>query len=132
MLARLQTWSLGTWTPFKARSTACRLPAGLPSPALPDIVRSAFCLWLPETLRGPELSPLEFMAVVEAASALDGSMGGRCYESEHLCRCRTHRPWTRSRHNASLKKELFRAYLCAATARVSQIPQGVTTHRSSS
>jgi indole-3-acetate monooxygenase len=48
---------------------------------LPDIVFDAmaraglFRLWLPETLGGPELSPLEFMAVVEAASALDGSVG---------------------------------------------------------
>jgi alkylation response protein AidB-like acyl-CoA dehydrogenase len=48
---------------------------------LPDIVFNAladaglFRLWLPETLGGPELSPFEFMAVVEAASALDGSVG---------------------------------------------------------
>src|SRR6516225_7594784 len=34
-----------------------------------------FRLWLPATLGGPELSPLDFMAVVEAASALDGSVG---------------------------------------------------------
>ena len=34
-----------------------------------------FRLWLPEALGGPELSPLEFMAVVEAAAALDGSVG---------------------------------------------------------
>jgi alkylation response protein AidB-like acyl-CoA dehydrogenase len=32
-------------------------------------------LWLPEALGGPELSPIEFMTVVEAASALDGSVG---------------------------------------------------------
>ena len=48
---------------------------------LPDAVFNAladaglFRLWLPETLGGPELSPIEFMAVVEAASALDGSVG---------------------------------------------------------
>jgi len=34
-----------------------------------------FRLWLPRTLGGPELSPFEFMQVVEAASALDGSVG---------------------------------------------------------
>ena len=34
-----------------------------------------FRLWLPEALGGPELSPLDFMRVVEAASALDGSVG---------------------------------------------------------
>jgi alkylation response protein AidB-like acyl-CoA dehydrogenase len=34
-----------------------------------------FRLWLPQALGGPELSPLDFMRVVEAASALDGSVG---------------------------------------------------------
>ena len=48
---------------------------------LPDAVFNAladaglFRLWLPEALGGPELSPAEFMTVVEAASALDGSVG---------------------------------------------------------
>ena len=48
---------------------------------LPDTVFEAladaglFRLWLPEALGGPELSPLEFMAVVEAAATLDGSVG---------------------------------------------------------
>ena len=34
-----------------------------------------FRLWLPAALGGPELSPLDFMTVVEAAAALDGSIG---------------------------------------------------------
>src|SRR5262249_61453615 len=34
-----------------------------------------FRLWLPSSLGGPELSPLEFMRIVEAAAALDGSVG---------------------------------------------------------
>lgn len=34
-----------------------------------------FRLWLPEALGGPELSPFEFLRVVEAVSALDGSVG---------------------------------------------------------
>jgi alkylation response protein AidB-like acyl-CoA dehydrogenase len=34
-----------------------------------------FRLWLPAALGGSELSPAEFMIVVEAASALDGSVG---------------------------------------------------------
>lgn len=48
---------------------------------LPDAVFGAlagaglFRLWLPRTLGGPELSPLDFMRVVEAAAALDGSVG---------------------------------------------------------
>jgi alkylation response protein AidB-like acyl-CoA dehydrogenase len=48
---------------------------------LPNVVFEAmagaglFRLWLPEKLGGPELSPFEFMTVVEAASALDGSVG---------------------------------------------------------
>jgi alkylation response protein AidB-like acyl-CoA dehydrogenase len=48
---------------------------------LPDDVFDAladagvFRLWLPKAVGGPELSPFEFMRVVEAASALDGSVG---------------------------------------------------------
>jgi alkylation response protein AidB-like acyl-CoA dehydrogenase len=48
---------------------------------LPDTVFRAlaqaglFRLWLPAAMGGPELSPAEFMRVVEAASALDGSIG---------------------------------------------------------
>jgi alkylation response protein AidB-like acyl-CoA dehydrogenase len=48
---------------------------------LPDVMFRAladaglFRLWLPAALGGPELSPVEFMSVVEAASALDGSIG---------------------------------------------------------
>jgi alkylation response protein AidB-like acyl-CoA dehydrogenase len=34
-----------------------------------------FRLWLPQGLGGPELSPLEFMTIIEAASALDGTVG---------------------------------------------------------
>jgi indole-3-acetate monooxygenase len=34
-----------------------------------------FRLWLPSSLGGAQLSPLEFMRVVEAAAALDGSVG---------------------------------------------------------
>lgn len=48
---------------------------------LPDAVVQAlaeagpFRLYLPKALGGPEFSPLDFMTVVEAASALDGSVG---------------------------------------------------------
>src|SRR4051812_10366975 len=34
-----------------------------------------FRLWLPAALGGPQLSPLEFMEVVEAAAALEGAIG---------------------------------------------------------
>jgi alkylation response protein AidB-like acyl-CoA dehydrogenase len=34
-----------------------------------------FRLWLPQTLGGEQMSPLEFMEVVEAAAALDGTIG---------------------------------------------------------
>lgn len=34
-----------------------------------------FRLWLPAAMDGPELAPADFMKVVEAASALDGSIG---------------------------------------------------------
>ncbi len=48
---------------------------------LPDDVFEAladaglFRLWLPRSIGGPELSPFEFLNIVEAASALDGSIG---------------------------------------------------------
>lgn len=48
---------------------------------LPDAVFNAladaglFRLWLPPALGGPELSPADFMTVVEAAAALEGSVG---------------------------------------------------------
>src|ERR1700752_1551995 len=48
---------------------------------LPDVVFRAlaeaglFRLWLPPTLGGPGFSPLQFMEIVEAAFALDGSVG---------------------------------------------------------
>jgi alkylation response protein AidB-like acyl-CoA dehydrogenase len=48
---------------------------------LPDVVYRAladaglFRLFLPQNLGGPGLTPLQFMEVVEAASALDGSVG---------------------------------------------------------
>jgi len=48
---------------------------------LPDAVFNAladaglFRLWLPAAFGGPELSPTDFMTVVEAASALEGSVG---------------------------------------------------------
>src|SRR4051812_50155492 len=48
---------------------------------LPDVLFRAlaeaglFRLWLPSAMGGPELSPAEFMQVVEAASAMDGSIG---------------------------------------------------------
>ena len=48
---------------------------------LPDAVFNGladaglFRLWLPQAFGGPELSPVEFMTVVEAASGLDGSVG---------------------------------------------------------
>lgn len=49
-----------------------RLPGDLYA-ALADA--GLFRLWLPKALGGAELSPLEFQTVVEAAAALDGSIG---------------------------------------------------------
>jgi indole-3-acetate monooxygenase len=48
----------------------------LPGPAFAALAEAGlFRLWLPQALGGPELSPFDFMRVVEAASALDGSVG---------------------------------------------------------
>ena len=48
----------------------------LPNPVFDALGEAGlFRLWLPQALGGPELSPFEFMTVVEAAAALDGSVG---------------------------------------------------------
>jgi indole-3-acetate monooxygenase len=48
----------------------------LPDPVFYAMAEAGlFRLWLPQELGGPELSPLAFMRVVEAAAALDGSVG---------------------------------------------------------
>jgi alkylation response protein AidB-like acyl-CoA dehydrogenase len=48
----------------------------LPDEVFRELAKAGlFRLWLPAALGGPELSPTEFMQVVEAASALDGSIG---------------------------------------------------------
>ena len=48
----------------------------LPDPVFDALAEAGlFRLWLPETLGGPQLSPADFMTVVEAASAIDGSVG---------------------------------------------------------
>src|SRR4030088_1360016 len=58
---------------------------------LPDAVFQAlaeaglFRLWLPAAMGGPELSPAEFMRVVEAASAKDGSIGWIVANCGGLC-----------------------------------------------
>lgn len=48
----------------------------LPAPLFTALAEAGlFRLWLPRALDGPELSPLEFMEVVETATALDASVG---------------------------------------------------------
>jgi alkylation response protein AidB-like acyl-CoA dehydrogenase len=48
----------------------------LPDPVFRALAEAGlFRLWLPAAMGGPELSPAEFMRVVEAASAMDGSVG---------------------------------------------------------
>lgn len=48
----------------------------LPAPLFRAVAETGLLrLWLPASLGGPQLSPLDFMAVVEAAAGLDGSLG---------------------------------------------------------
>jgi alkylation response protein AidB-like acyl-CoA dehydrogenase len=48
----------------------------LPQPLVSALAEAQLLsLWLPKSLGGPELSPLDFVDVVEAASELDGSVG---------------------------------------------------------
>ena len=60
---------------------------------IPQIVFDAladaglFRLWLPKALGGPELPPVDFMTVVEAAAALDGSVGWIVGNGGGMSRC---------------------------------------------
>jgi alkylation response protein AidB-like acyl-CoA dehydrogenase len=48
----------------------------LPEPVFAALAEAGlFRLWLPRSLGGPQLSPLQFMEIVEEAAALDGSVG---------------------------------------------------------
>lgn len=87
---------------------------------LPDDVHAAlaeaglFRLWLPKALGGPELSPIDFMAVVEAASALDGSVGWLVGNGGGMSRAGGYLP-------ESVARELLadpRAFIVSATGAV--------------
>ena len=48
----------------------------LPAPLFAALAEAGlFRMWLPRALGGPELDPFGFMEVVEAATALDASVG---------------------------------------------------------
>jgi alkylation response protein AidB-like acyl-CoA dehydrogenase len=87
---------------------------------LPDTVFQAladaglFRLWLPEALGGPELPPSEFMKVVEAVSALDGSVGWLVGNGAGMSRIGGYLP-------EAVAKDLFadpRAYVVSATGAI--------------
>jgi indole-3-acetate monooxygenase len=75
-----------------------------------------FRLWLPEALGGPQLSPLEFMTVVEAAAALDGSIGWLVGNGGGMSRAGAFVPETTARAWFSEP----RAFIAAATGAVGQ------------
>jgi alkylation response protein AidB-like acyl-CoA dehydrogenase len=87
---------------------------------LPDTVFDAlaeaglFRLWLPKALGGPELSPVDFMTVVEAVSALDGSLGWLVGNGGGMSRIGGYLP-------APVAREFFsdpRAFVVSATGAV--------------
>ena len=87
---------------------------------LPDTVFQAladaglFRLWLPEALGGPELPPSEFMMVVEAVSALDGSVGWLVGNGAGMSRIGGYLP-------EAVARDLFadpRAYVVSATGAI--------------
>jgi alkylation response protein AidB-like acyl-CoA dehydrogenase len=94
---------------------------------LPDVVFAGlsdaglFRLWLPKALGGPELSPLEFMRVVEAASALDGSVGWLVGNGGGMSRVGGYLP-------AAIAREWFsgaRTFVASATGAVGKaVPVG--------
>jgi len=87
---------------------------------LPDVAFTAladaglFRLWLPEALGGPGFSPLQFMEIVEAASALDGSVGWLVGNGGGMSRAGGHLP-------EAVAREWFsdpHAFIVAATGAV--------------
>jgi len=87
---------------------------------LPDDVFAAladaglFRLWRPRSLGGPELSPIAFMGVVEAAAALDGSVGWLVGNGGGMSRAGAYLP-------AEVAREIFadpRAFVASATGAV--------------
>ncbi|MGE0700281.1 MAG: acyl-CoA dehydrogenase family protein [Hyphomicrobiaceae bacterium] len=87
---------------------------------IPDVVFRAladaglFRLWLPKSLGGPELSPLAFMRVVEAAAALDGSVGWLVGNGGGMSRAGSYLP-------ATITREWFgnpRTFIVSATGAV--------------
>jgi alkylation response protein AidB-like acyl-CoA dehydrogenase len=73
-----------------------------------------FRLWLPRSLGGPELSPLAFMEIVEAAAALDGSVGWLVGNGGGMSRAGGYLP-------AAVAREFFadpRAFVASATGAV--------------
>src|SRR4029453_4364639 len=87
---------------------------------VPDAVFEAmadaglFRLWLPKGLGGPELSPLEFMTIIEAASALDATVGWLIGNGAGMSRVGGYLP-------ASVAGEWFsdpRAFMVSATGAV--------------
>jgi indole-3-acetate monooxygenase len=87
---------------------------------LPDIVFNVladaglFRLWLPHAFGGPQLSPVDFMTVVEAASMLDGSIGWLVGNGGGMSRAGGYLP-------EPVAREFFsgpRAFIVAATGAV--------------
>src|SRR2546430_3084177 len=74
--------------------------------------------WLPHALGGPELPPFEFMRVVEAASALDGSVGWLVGNGGGMCRIRASRQVAAAREGPAGS----RALLGGAAAAVGNAP----------
>lgn len=75
-----------------------------------------FRLWLPRALGGPQLSPVDFMSVVEAASMLDGSIGWLVGNGGGISRAGGYLP-------EPVAREFFsdpRAFVVSATGAVGQ------------
>ena len=89
----------------------------LPQPVFDALADAGlFRLWLPKQLGGPELSPLEFMTVVEAASALDGTVGWLVGNGGGMSRAGGYLP-------TAVAREWFsdpRTFIVAATGAVGQ------------
>lgn len=82
-----------------------------------------FRLWLPAALGGPELSALEFMEVVEAAAALDGTIGWLAGNGGGMARVGAYLP-VESAHEIFSDPAAFVVSSTGALGRAVRVPGG--------
>jgi alkylation response protein AidB-like acyl-CoA dehydrogenase len=122
LVARVQGLSASVARQRGAFDSAGRLPDGLFGELA---ALGLFRLWLPAALGGPELSALEFMDVVEAAAALDGTVGWLAGNGGGMGRAGAFLPVDRARQIFT-DPDAFITCATGATGRATRVAGGYT------